>query len=470
MLKIILSKFLLDAAVILILILGIWLFRSPQRARQGNFAAIGALSGALLLVLWRHDILTPEIVAITMFAGGLIGYLVAMRVTMIHMPAMVAFQHGAGGIAAFLISYVELTRLTVSLTPFSKLSGFLGLTIGAATFSASMLAAGKLGNKIKPAPVRLPGHSLLLLILIGVIVLLGVMAWQIASPHIYCFLMIVLAVIMGIIFAMRIGGADMPVLISFLNATAGFAAAFCGSVINNRLLVVCGATVAASGSVLTIVMCRAMNRGLWNIFIDTQKITRQTSAHITPQAVEHDQCPAPAEPEAQIDPCILAIDVMRKAANVIIIPGYGMAMAQAQAEVAALAQRLEGLGKQVRFAIHPVAGRMPGHMNVLLAEVDISYDKLIEMEIINPEFKDTDLVLVVGASDVVNPAATEREGTPISGMPILKANEARSVIVCNLDDKPGYSGVPNTLYSIHKTILLFGDAKQRLQELMQGLT
>lgn len=459
-----LISYLLDSAIILLLILGIWLFRSPRRARLGNLSAVGALGGALLLVLWRSGVLEPGVVLATMAIGGLLGYLVAVRVTMIWMPAMVAFQHGAGGIAAFLISYVELTRMSVGMSAFSKLSGILGLALGAATFSASMLASAKLSGKLKPAPTVLPAHTVLLVALVGLIVGLGVVAWNAPLSHIAYLIMIILAVVTGIVFAMRIGGADMPVLISFLNAAAGFAAAFCGSVINSRLLVACGATVAASGSVLTIVMCRAMNRGLGNIFLGTSMqgaVACQASAEGIVSSAQPDQC--------QINPLERAHTALQEASSVIIIPGYGMAMAQAQADVATLAGRLEKLGKSVRFAIHPVAGRMPGHMNVLLAEVDIAYDKLIEMDLINDDFKNTDVVMVVGACDVVNPAATEREGTPISGMPILKAHEARSVIICNLDAKPGYSGVPNTLYDQAKTILLFGDAKERLQALLQGM-
>lgn len=457
--------FLMESAIIFVMILGIWLFRSPRSARYGNLSAVGALSGALLLVLWRDGCVFPGIVSMSMLGGGLIGYIIAVRVTMIHMPAMIAFQHGAGGIAAFLISFVELTRMTGSIAAFSRISGFLGLLIGAATFSASMVASGKLAGKIRQTPVEIPGHTPLLAALFVLIVIAGILAWSDRLILFWCLTLIALAVIWGVIFAMRIGGADMPVLISFLNATAGCAAAFCGSAIDSGLLVACGATVAASGSVLTIIMCRAMNRGIGGIFLGTTN--RGAASPVVKKAAGG--FPEKAS-EKQQDPLQRAGDALRQASSIIIIPGYGMALAQAQTSVAELARRLEGLGKQVRFAIHPVAGRMPGHMNVLLAEVDVAYDKLFEMDAVNPEFRDTDLALIVGASDVVNPAAAEVEGTPISGMPILKAHDARTVVVCNLDDRPGYSGVPNTLYAEGKAILLFGDAKLSLQGLLDALT
>lgn len=453
------ARYLVDAAIVLTLVLGIRLFRSPRTARLGNLSAAGALTGALLAVLWGSGLHSPVVMFSAMLVGGSIGCLAALRTTMIGMPAMIAFQHGAGGIAAFLISYGELAGAAESLAAFSRASGFLGLTIGAATFSASMVASGKLAGRIRQTPVLLTGHNGMLLLLPGLIIVIAALAWNFPGTDLSYLLLIVLAGIAGVLFAIRIGGADMPVLISFLNATAGFAAAFCGSAIRSSLLVACGAAVAASGSVLTIVMCRGMNRGLGSIFLGTK-------SHGTESAAAD---PEPAEPDRKEDSLEKAVLAMREAASVIVVPGYGMALAQAQILVAELTGRLESLGKQVRFAIHPVAGRMPGHMNVLLAEVDISYDKLIEMEAINSEFKDTDLVLIIGASDVVNPAAAETEGTPISGMPILMAHEARSIVVCNLDDRPGYSGVPNTLYRNGKAILIFGDAKQSLQGLLQGI-
>ena len=262
--------------------------------------------------------------------------------------------------------------------------------------------------------------------------------------------------------AIRIGGADMPVLISFLNATAGVAAAFCGVIVGNRLLIACGATVAASGSILTHVMCKAMNRSVFNVFWNAAA-SRSGAAAVAPSSK------VAVAARSSSSPMERAIEACRAAKRVVIVPGYGMAVGQAQFKVTELSQLLEKMGKEVFFAIHPVAGRMPGHMNVLLAEADVPYDRLFEMDEINPSFPETDVAIVVGACDVVNPAAMDEPDTPIAGMPILKVYEAKSVIVCNLDERPGYSGVPNSLYDRPNTVLLFGDAKDTLGRLSERI-
>jgi NAD(P) transhydrogenase subunit beta len=272
---------------------------------------------------------------------------------------------------------------------------------------------------------------------------------------------------MGIIFSIRIGGADMPVMISFLNAATGLTAALCGIIIKNRLLIACGTTVAAAGSILTHVMCKAMNRNFFKLFFGIQQ---KISNKYTDLPEEPSETELPAEEPKKSNNLAEISPVMNSAEKIIIIPGYGMALARAQFKVSELATKFEELGKDVKFAIHPVAGRMPGHMNVVLAEADIEYDKLYEMDDINPEFKDTDLVLIIGACDVVNSAAISVEGTPISGMPILMAHEAKRIIVCNLDEKPGYSGVKNPLYKNDKTILFLGDAKETVSQLVEMLS
>lgn len=464
----------IDLAVILLLIVGISQFRYPKGARGGNFTAAFSILCAFLLVLCRNDILEPGLVIVAMLIGSLVGWIVAVLVNMIQIPAMVAFQHGAGGVAAFLVSFVELTRETsVHLPAVCKVSGILGLVIGAATFSGSMVASGKLANKLDQKPTILPQHSGLLLGLSLVIFLLSVIAGHYENPDRAYFLMIILglSVFVGIVFSVRIGGADMPVLISFLNATAGLAAAFCGITIQNRLLIACGATVAASGSILTHVMCKAMNRGLTNVFLGSRSKPTTILEEVISTTAKEKPAEAPellqsTEAENKLSQ---AIEAAKTSHKVVIIPGYGMALAQAQFKVAELADRLEKMGKDVKFAIHPVAGRMPGHMNVLLAEAEVGYDKLIEMDDINPEFKNTDLVIIVGACDVVNPAAIDQEGTSISGMPVLMAHEAKTVVVCNLDEKPGYSGVENPLYEIDKTVKLFGNAKNTVMRLLEAL-
>jgi len=469
-----------DLIIIFTLILAVKQFQRPESARRGNFLAALALSAAMLSVAFRNRILSPEIVILATAVGSVAGWRVAVKASMIQIPAMVAFQHGAGGVAAFLVSFVELTRTASAEISPEKISGILGLIIGAATFSGSMVASAKLADIIRQAPWSFakPGWWMGA---VGIfIVLFGFLAGSSGAPVliVYLVVLIVLSVLLGLIFSLRIGGADMPVLISFLNATAGLAAAFCGVIIQNRLLVACGATVSASGSILTHVMCRAMNRNLFSVLtgIKTRKNNGTETMTQLPTAVRgkqlEDERGAQPCQERMIpkDPFAQAIEACREARKVIIVPGYGMALAQAQFSVAELANLLERSGKQVKFAIHPVAGRMPGHMNVLLAEADIPYDKLFAMEEINGEFRETDLALVVGACDVVNPAAIRVEGTPISGMPILMVHEAKRVVVCNLDEKPGYSGVTNPLYQERNTTLLLGGAKETLDRLIKGLS
>ena len=478
------SQLIVDLGIILILVAGISQFRTPRGARFGNLTAAFALLCAMVVVLQRHGVTSVPIIIAAAGAGAIVGWVVAARVSMLQIPAMVAFQHGAGGIAAFLVSAVELTRVTGEpLPPVGEVSALLGLVIGAATFSGSMIAAGKLANRLKQTPVVLPGHNIVLVCLVTIVLVLALVAGTAGhGPALVAAvsLLIATAATLGVVFAIRIGGADMPVLISFLNATAGLAAAFCGVAIENRLLIACGATVAASGSILTHVMCRGMNRGLTTVFAGL----RPTS---TPLAGTEDLVPSASTPAPSVaappptvehraitepttaDPIANAVTALQSARGIIIIPGYGMALADAQAEVVQLAELLVQKGKEVRFAIHPVAGRMPGHMHVLLAEAEVDYGMIRELNDINPEFPQTDLALVVGACDVVNPAAIQAANTPISGMPILQAHEAKQVIVCNLDEKPGYSGVPNPLYRYPGTIMLLGDAKDTISRLRTSL-
>ncbi len=471
------GRLVVDLAIILILILGISQFRSPRGARRGNLLEALALVLAGIAVMYRARITDLSVVIPALLVGATAGWVVAVRVSMVQIPAMVAFQHGAGGIAATLVSIVELTR--VGGGPPSAVgvaSGLSGLIIGAATFSGSMIASGKLSGRLRQTPTLLPAHTAVFFALAGATIILAAFAGLTGRQESRALLMLLVlaSVTMGIVFAIRVGGADMPVLISFLNATAGLAAAMCGVTIENRLLIACGATVAASGSILTHVMCRAMSRSLFAVCTGIQPKSAEAKPNRrVPAAPDGSPPPHPGHedlrPQAQRDPLARAVEAARAARSVIIVPGYGMALAEAQFEVARLSRTLESMGKPVRFAVHPVAGRMPGHMHVLLAEAEVDYDKLYELDRINPDFKDTDLVIVVGACDVVNPAAIEAEGTPISGMPILMAHEAGCVVVCNLDEKPGYSGVANPLYQNPKTILLLGDAKVNVQRFVEGL-
>jgi len=457
----------IDLSIIVLLVIGIAMFRTPRGARRGNATAATALLLAIVIVLYRNAVIDPAVLVGALLVGGIIGTVIAMRVTMIQIPAMVAFQHGAGGIAACAIAYVELTRVGVETSLVGEVSGFLGLAIGAATFSGSMLASGKLSGKLSGAPTVLPGHGAILVALVISIVGLCTFSANTSGAALSMALVgaLVASTLLGLLFAIRIGGADMPVLISLLNATAGLAAAFCGVIIQNRLLIACGATVAASGSILTAVMCKAMNRSFIKVLAGGKMGGVSTATGTSPARA---QTRAQAT-STKAEPMDEAKKVLREAKTVIIVPGYGMALARAQFQVASLAKRLEEMGKTVDFAIHPVAGRMPGHMNVLLAEADVDYDKLKEMDDVNSSFATTDAVLVVGACDVVNPAAIRMADTPISGMPILNAHEAKNVLVCNLDERPGYSGVPNPLYEEETTLVLFGDANATVTELLESL-
>jgi H+-translocating NAD(P) transhydrogenase subunit beta len=462
---------LVDFSIIALILIGVRQFRSPRGALRGNWIAAVALGLAVLTVAVRHDLVSPRLVIGMLLVGAVLGWLLAVRVSMIQTPAMVALQHGAGGVAAFLVCFIELVRDSGAQGAVQELSGVTGLVLGAATFSGSLVAGGKLANLIRQPPQVLRGHGWWVAGTAAAALLLsGLAGWSSGSTLVLLLaLLILVSAILGTLFSVRIGGADMPVLISFLNATAGLAAAFAGVVIGNRLLVAAGATVAASGSVLTIAMCRAMNRGLFAVFRGFQ----------TPEAPDAPIGPGDIIPELDggasekgtetLDPMEAAAEACRNARSVIFVPGYGMAMAQAQFEVVELARTLESQGKSVRFAIHPVAGRMPGHMHVLLSEAEAPYDKLCELHSINSEFGETDLAIVVGASDVVNPAAGTLKGTPISGMPILKAHEACRILVVNLDDKPGYSGVRNLLYDRPNAILVWGDAKRSLRLIIDSL-
>ncbi|MCC6127506.1 MAG: NAD(P)(+) transhydrogenase (Re/Si-specific) subunit beta [Pirellulales bacterium] len=463
-----------DFVIIAILVLGIWQFRSSRGARMGNFTAVFALLCAMAVVLCEHSVREPIIVGLALVAGGVVGWLIAMRVNMIQIPAMVAFQHGAGGIAAFLTSFVELTRNQSDFVFVEQWSGILGIVIGAATFSGSMVASAKLAGKMRQTPTILPQHNAILAVNLIGLVAFGILAGSsVGTPLLYSSLALIgLSILLGVIFSVRIGGADMPVLISFLNATAGLAASFCGIIIENRLLIACGATVAASGSILTHVMCKAMNRNLFKVLVAPNVRTTTTTPlpHDSPVQAKPPHPSIVEECREIVEQTCLdrAVDAATSANSVIIVPGYGMALAHAQFEVVRIANLFLARGKKVRFAIHPIAGRMPGHMHVLLAEAEADPDILFDLAEIDSQFQETDLVLIVGACDVVNPAAINVEGTPISGMPILSAHEAKKILVCNLDDKPGYSGVQNPLYKNPKTILLLGNAKEKLSKLIDA--
>ncbi|HRV08457.1 MAG TPA: NAD(P)(+) transhydrogenase (Re/Si-specific) subunit beta [Acidobacteriota bacterium] len=464
---------LVDFSVIALFLLAVRQFRTPEAAVRGNLTAAAALGLAVLVTVARSRIGGLQLVLPVVLAGSALGWVAAVRVNMVQIPAMVAVQNGAGGLAAFLISLIELLQRSGEGPAIQEISGLIGLTLGGATFVASMVAAGKLADVLKQAPTVLAGHLWWVgSTIVAACVLSAISVAETDRIGLFTVLglLAVASGILGVLVSIRTGGADMPVLISFLNAASGLAAAFCGVVVANRLLVACGATVAASGTVLTLAMCQAMNRSLWAVLAGF----RPDTAAGRPQKdaagfAETSPRSGTEQGGDTATPLEQAVEACRQARSIVIVPGYGMAMAGAQFEVVRLGRMLLSQGKQVSYAVHPVAGRMPGHMYVLLAEAEVPYELLHEPSEINPLLPDTDLAVVVGASDVVNPAATQLPGTPISGMPIVNVAAARRILIINLNDAPGYSGVRNLLYDQPGVILLWGDAKESLQKLIDAL-
>lgn len=465
----------IDVVVIAICFTGVACFRSLRRARGGNLLAASALAVAAAVVLIRNELHAWPLLLIGLTVGSVVGGGIARRVSMIQIPALVATQNGAGGAAACLVSSVEVLRGVQATWSVAHGAGLLGIVVGALTFSASMAAAGKLAGRLNQRPSSLPYHGLMtgsvgLLIIMVLGMMTVVPGWTLVGVIVVG----ALSLTLGILIAMRVGGADMPVMISLLNATTGLAAALCGVVMDHYFLVACGAMVAASGAVLTHMMCLAMNRPLINVLVGFQVTSAPSTffpAVVDSQDLLAEDAVATADATSVArDPLRHAVDLINAARHVIVVPGYGMALAQAQFEVVKLSQHLKSRGVDVRFAVHPVAGRMPGHMNVVLAEAEASYEDLEELASANRRFPDVDLAIVVGACDVVNPAAQQRAGTPISGMPILEVHKSSQVIVCNLDDKPGYSGVENLLYRQSNVCLLLGDAKVTMASLLEQIT
>ena len=449
-----------------LVLLGIKWMSSPKTAVRGNRLSAFSMLAAIVMVLWKNEILSVPLLWVAMAIGGIIGYIMSVRATMIQMPQMVALLNGLGGGASALVALAEVIDSYSVLPAFNKIAGQLGLIVGGLTFSGSLIAAAKLDRRMTQRPIVLKNHNLLLNGCIVVMLILSALTLGIESAALpISILVVLLSLTYGVLFAIRVGGADMPITISLLNSFSGLAGSIVGFTISEPLLVAVGAIVGASGLILTQIMCKAMNRSLASVLSGAvasppKAAKEKAPAAEKPQAADSE----PAKPEKKTPGEILA-----EAKKVIIVPGYGMALAQAQSQVKQLMDILEDRGAEVKFAIHPVAGRMPGHMNVLLAEVDVPYEKLCEMDDINPEFAETDVAIVVGACDVVNPAANTAEGTPIYGMPVLDVDKAKHVIVCNLDTNPGYSGVDNPLYEMDHVYLLLGDAKQTLDSLIQSL-
>jgi NAD(P) transhydrogenase subunit beta len=459
----------IGATVLFILSLGG--LANPETARRGNlFGIIGMTIAVLATVLGPRVTAAgvPWIVG-SLVVGGAIGLFAAKKVQMTQMPELVALMHSLVGLAACLVgfaSYVDTS--TVFPTPAEKVihevEVYIGILIGAVTFSGSVIAFGKLSGKIGGKPLLLPARHWLNLAALLIVIWLGRMflqAHDVASGMTPLLVMTVIALLFGIHMVMAIGGADMPVVVSMLNSYSGWAAAATGFMLSNDLLIVTGALVGSSGAILSYIMCRAMNRNFISVI----------AGGFGGGAPAPAAAGGAAQPQGEVTPvsAVETAELLKEAKNVVIVPGYGMAVAQAQHVVCEITKILRGKGVNVRFGIHPVAGRMPGHMNVLLAEAKVPYDIVLEMDEINEDFPDTDVSMVIGANDIVNPAAQDDPGSPIAGMPVLEVWKARNSIVMKRSMASGYAGVDNPLFYKDNNRMLFGDAKKMLDEVLVAL-
>ncbi|MDP2174764.1 MAG: NAD(P)(+) transhydrogenase (Re/Si-specific) subunit beta [Bacteroidota bacterium] len=444
-------------------IFGIKMLGNPQKAKKGNLIAAFGMTISIFGTIFLYEgIKTSNYIWIfaALIIGTVVGTMMAKKVKMTGMPQMVSFFNGMGGACAALISLVEFNHLqhnpeTTSLSTLAII--YLGLIIGSISFSGSIIAYGKLDEKIKDKTLPLQ-QVINVGLLLFILVLGGLAAYGIISNPIMIYVVLTLSLLYGILFVMPIGGADMPVVISLLNSFTGVAAAMGGFLYGNMVMLVGGILVGSAGTLLTVVMCKAMNRSLTNVLIGNFGGNKSGGG----------EAKAMTGSTKEITKTDLAV-LMKYSKKVVIVPGYGLAVAQAQHVCHELEQALENEGVEVKYAIHPVAGRMPGHMNVLLAESNVSYDKLIEMDDINPEFKTTDVVLIVGANDVVNPAAKTDPSSPIYGMPILDVEDAAHTVVFKRSMKAGYAGIENELFYSPKNSMLFGDAKKSLTDLVTEL-
>jgi H+-translocating NAD(P) transhydrogenase subunit beta len=449
-----------DLVAIALFIYGLHDLNSPATARRGNRFAMAGMFIALVGVVASTQGVGWWAIAIGTIIGAVIGVYAALKVKMTAMPQMVALYNGAGGGAAALISTVEFYVVrggAIRMDDVIAISLVLSAIIGAVSFAGSIIAFLKLQELMTGRPVTYPGQQIVnALVLIAILGLGGWFVVTLGLLPLWGFgVMMAAALLLGVLFVLPIGGADMPVVISLLNSFTGLAVAITGFEINSTLLIICGAIVGASGTLLTVLMGRAMNRPLTNVLFGAFGAaggSEPAAGSGGPQQVR----------SATADDVAVMLAYANK---VIFVPGYGMAVAQAQHSVKALADQLEKRGVKVAYAIHPVAGRMPGHMNVLLAEANVPYNQLLDMEDVNPEFATTDVALVIGANDVTNPAARNVTSSPIYGMPILDVDKAANVVVLKRSMRSGFAGIENPLYEMPNTSMLFGDAKASIDEL-----
>jgi NAD(P) transhydrogenase subunit beta len=442
-------------------VLGLKLMGNPRSARQGNLIAAAGMGVAIFGTIFLHEKEVPMLIygliGLALLIGTIAGWVTARKVAMTKMPELVSLFNGMGGACAALISLIEYPNLKNETG--SLIAVLAGLIIGTVSFSGSIIAFMKLNGSLNKA-IRLPQYNILNTIMMAVVLGLGVAMTIVPelNNNVNLYILLGLAVLYGVMFVIPIGGADMPVVISLLNSFTGLAAACGGFLYDNKAMLTGGILVGSAGTLLTIIMCKAMNRPLSNVIFGAFGGGNNTGAG--------DSAAAGTVKDIQISDLAVLMNYSRK---VVIVPGYGLAVAQAQHVIHEIELLLQSRGVEVKYAIHPVAGRMPGHMNVLLAESSVDYDKLVEMEEINPEFSSTDVVLIVGANDVVNPAAKTDPSSPIYGMPILEVEQASHVIVNKRSMNAGYAGIDNPLFYNSKTSMLFGDAKTALTNLANEL-
>jgi NAD(P) transhydrogenase subunit beta len=452
------SQTLIDLGYILasiLFILGIKMLGRPEQARRGNLVSALGMLIAIVAVLFECCLDYTWVIT-GLVIGSLIGLIAARTVKMTSMPQMVALLNGFGGIASFLVGW-ENYHSQPDSTLFVRVAVLLAVLIGGVAFSGSLVAYGKLAGKISGRPILIGGHRWLTIgILAALLICSALLIYFPPGPLLYVVfvLFMALSLALGVFGVIPIGGADMPVVIALLNSYSGLAASAAGFIILNNVLIVAGSLVGASGLILTGIMCKAMNRSLGNVLFSGFKAVSSTAATTTVQGE-----PKPITPED-------AYYILEAAQSVVFVPGYGMAVAQAQHAVRELGEILENNGAEVRYAIHPVAGRMPGHMNVLLAEANVLYEQLAEMDDVNPIMETVDVCIVIGANDVVNPAAREIESSPIYGMPVINADKARTVLILKRSMAAGFAGVDNPLFVKENSRMLFGDAKATVQQLV----
>ena len=442
----------------ILFILGLKGLTHPRTAVRGNLLGAIAMLIAVVATLCNQGVLGYKTIALGVLVGAVVGAVMAVKVQMTSMPQLVALFNGFGGGASALVAYAELSK-HASEGLIENLAIVSSGLIGAVTFWGSLIAFGKLQElDFLKKPIRFSGQQWANLGLTAFALLLGFFVLCLPESNFLFFGFLVVASLLGVSLVVPIGGADMPVVIALLNSCSGLAAAATGFVINNNVLIIAGSLVGASGVVLTQIMCKAMNRSLFNVLFGVIEVAGE--------AADADEVYAGKIKSTSADEVAMLFD---SAERVIIVPGYGMAVAQAQHAVRELANELESRGVNVEFAIHPVAGRMPGHMNVLLAEAEVPYEKLKEMDQINPSFAQTDVVLVIGANDVVNPEARTDPSSPIAGMPILNVDQARTIVVIKRSLSPGFAGIPNPLFAADNCLMFFGDGKQAILDLNRAI-